>query len=159
MRRAFLVVVVPVIVTLAGCSKEKPKAETPTTTTSTLPSPLEAAKAIYAGYAAAPTTFARVPHFSRFYVEDNQRKDAACNAGEKLDACTGDRFVCLERAPTKPGVIKDARLDGEQPGTSASVKLTLEFPAPAGVAHVDADVVWEDNAWKIDQVRCTKTAD
>jgi hypothetical protein len=113
---------------------------------------LDAARTIYASYAARPTSFDRLPHLSKFYVEDQGRADAACAAGEQLPACSGDRFVCLEHAPKKPGAVVDARLDGELPGTSATVKLTLKFGAE--VAHADVDVVWEGGAWKIDQVRC-----
>ena len=113
---------------------------------------LPAVRAIYEGYAQRPDGFDRVTHFSRFYVEDNQRVDAACAAGEDHRRCRGDRFSCVEIAPKKAGKVLDAVVGGEQPGVSASVKVTLEFAGTKTVADVDA--VFEGGAWKIDQVRC-----
>lgn len=142
---------VVVVVVVGACSPEAPQAAaTPVTATPTLPPAIDAVRAIYASYASAPKTFARLPHLSRFYVEDNQRKDAACARGEA--SCAGDRFACLERIPTTKGALVDVKADGEQPGVSATIKLTLRFSDQQSVADVDA--VWEDGAWKIDQVRC-----
>ncbi len=142
------------IVVVSACAKEAPT-PTPTTPTPATPPPLPATQALYAAYASAPTTFDRLPHLSRFYVESQRNIDAACMRGEKLPACGGgDRFSCVERPPTKAGTVKDAKVNGEQPGVSATITLTLQFADV--VTNVDADVVWEDGAWKIDQVRCSR---
>ena len=139
------------VVSLAACPTDTPPATTTTTAPAVaLPSPVEAVRRIYAAYASAPTTFARLPHLSRFYVEDNQRKDAACARGDA--SCSGDRFACLDKLPSAKGQLVDVKADGELPGVSATVKLTLRFGDQQSV--VDVDAVWEDSAWKIDQVRC-----
>ena len=142
---------VVVVVVVAACSKGPPPAPPPTATPPSPPA-IEAVRTIYAAYASAPMTFARLPHLSRFYVEDNQRKDAACAAGEA--SCSGDRFACLDKLPSKGGQLVDVKTDGELPGVSATVKLTLRFGDQQ--THPDVDLVWEDGAWKIDQVRCSK---
>lgn len=111
-----------------------------------------AVRAIYEGFAAAPSTFDRLPHLSRFYVEDNQRVDAACAAGEARPRCNGDRFACLPTILNKPGAVVDVIAAGEQAGVSASTRVTLKFGDVTTTA--DVDVVVEDGRWKIDQVRC-----
>lgn len=146
-----------VVVVVSACAKEAPKTEAPPKETQTTPPPLPATQALYAQYASAPTTFDRLPHLSRFYTESQRSIDAACNRGEQLPACQGgDRFSCVDRPPTKPGTVKAATLNGEQPGVSATVALQLQFGDV--VTAVDADVVFEDGAWKIDQVRCAPKA-
>ncbi|MDP2344507.1 MAG: hypothetical protein Q8O67_26375 [Deltaproteobacteria bacterium] len=153
MKRFALVVVV--VVVAAACPKSEPAVTMATSTAKpALPSPVDAVRAIYADYATAPKTFARMPHLSRFYVEDNQRKDAACARGEA--SCSGDRFACLDKIPSARGQLVDVKADGELPGVSATVKVKLKFGDQQGAADVDA--VWEDGAWKIDQVRCAPKA-
>lgn len=115
-------------------------------------SPVTAVRSIYEGFAAAPSSFDRVPHLSRFYVEDNQRVDAACAAGEARPRCNGDRFACLPTIVNKPGAVVDVVAAGEQPGVSASTRVTLKFGDVISTA--DVDVVVEDGRWKVDQVRC-----
>lgn len=125
---------------------------TPTPSAPAAPAPGPAVQAIYEGYAKSPNGFDRVAHFSRFYVDDNRRIDAACSAGEDHPRCRGDRFSCVAVAPKKSGRIVDAVVAGEQAGVSASVKVTTDFSGTKTVADVDA--VFEDGQWKVDQVRC-----
>lgn len=153
MKRSFVVVVVvAAFFFVAACGKTEEKKTEPTKTQTATPPPLPATQAIYAAYASAPSTFNRVPHLSRFAIEENRRIDGACARGEQLPACNGDRFACLALPPTKPGTVKSAVVAGEQPGVSASIKLELQFGDVVGAVH--ADVVWEDGEWKIDQVQC-----
>jgi hypothetical protein len=151
MRCSLLIVVVVAAVAVA-CSGEKAQSTAATAATPAVPPPLPATKAIFEGYAKSPASFDRLPHLSRFYIEDNQRKDAACATGDGGAACHGDRFVCLERAPAGAGSVVEARVAGEQAGVSATVKLKLAF-ADASAAF-DVDVVYEAGSWKVDQVRC-----
>lgn len=138
-----------------ACSKKPPPAATTTTTTAVPvpPAALGAIREIYGAYVSAPATFERLPHLSRFFIEHNQGKDAACaNGGAK---CEGDRFACLVNIPAGRGQVIDVKADGEQPGLSATVRLRLRFGDEEAAADVDA--VWEDGQWKIDQVRCGGT--
>ena len=143
---------------VAACSSDPPQASVvtaappPSAAAASTPPVAPAIRAIYEGYAANPNGFGRAEHFSRFYVEDNQRVDAACVAGEDHARCRGDRFSCVAVAPKKAGKVVDAVVVGEQPGVSASVRITTEFAGTKTVADVDAVV--EDGRWKIDQVRC-----
>ena len=154
---ALLVSAIGVVV--AGCSPPTPPESTaaPATTTATqpaLPSATERVRAIFEGYARAPGTFDRLPHVSRFYVEQGKRADDACRAGA---GCVADRFACLDPAPDGPGVVEGAELVGELPGASASVRVTLRFGARTSAPIVD--VVVEDGAWRLDQVRCPLDGD
>jgi hypothetical protein len=154
-RRSLHALLAAATLTVTGCHDATPSPPAPPATpagtpgATTAPPVLEAVRAIYEGYAKAPGTFARGPHVSRFFAEQGQRDDDACRAGR---ACAGDRFVCLDPLPTSPGKVTDAVVTGEQPGVSASVKVKVEFAGRA--AEPIADVVFEDGAWKIDQVRC-----
>jgi hypothetical protein len=122
--------------------------------TTTLPSATAQVRSIFEAYARAPSTFDRLPHVSRFYVEQGKRADDACRAGA---GCVADRFVCLDPLPDVPGVVEGAELVGELPGASASVRLRLRFGARTSSPTVD--VVVEDGGWRIDQVRCPLESD
>lgn len=114
-----------------------------------VPSPVDAARTIYESFAQAPTTFDRLPHVSRFYVEQGRRNDEACRTGR---SCVPDRFVCLEPGPTSVGRVERAQADGELPGVSASVRLRVAFGDRVAIQTVD--LVFESGVWKVDQVRC-----
>lgn len=141
---------------VAACSDKAPTptvvAAEPALSAPAVGPAVPAVRAIYEGFVAAPSSFDRLPHLSRFYVEDNQRVDAACAAGEDRPRCNGDRFACLPKAQSKPGTVVDVGAAGEQPGVSASTKVTLKFGDVTSTA--DVDVVVEDGRWKVDQVRC-----
>jgi hypothetical protein len=146
------------LVFVLGACSDKPTAPTVVAVEPAAPAApavgpvVPAVRAIYEAFAAAPLSFDRMPHLSRFYIEDNQRVDAACAAGEDRPRCNGDRFACLPRAESKPGTVVDVVAAGEQPGVSASTRVTLKFGAVTSTA--DVDVVVENGRWKIDQVRC-----
>jgi hypothetical protein len=112
----------------------------------------ESVAAIYTAFAKAPASYDRAPVLSRFYMSDNARIDADCAAGKDHPRCNGDRFACLPTSAKGAGVVQSAVKNGEQPGVSATVKVTLAFGKT--VVHPDVDVVFEDGQWKIDQVRC-----
>jgi hypothetical protein len=156
--RLSVVVVVPVVVaalTGAACSEEKPQ---PTVVSPAQPPPpptppvKDAVVGIYRAFAADPAGYDRTPVLSRFYMTDNARIDADCAAGKAHPRCVGDRFACLPREATGKGTVQDAVVTGESPGRSASVRVTLAFDKV--VVKPDVDVVFEDGAWKVDQVRC-----
>lgn len=117
-----------------------------------VPPPVDAVRAIYEGYAKSPDGFDRTRFLSRFYVEDNGRIDAECRAGGEHRRCNGDRFSCIAMPPKKAGSVVDVVALGEQPGVSATVRVTLQFGKTTTKADVDAVV--EGGVWKIDQVRC-----
>ncbi len=75
----------------------------------------------------------------------------------KVPRCNGDRFACLPTSVRGKGTVHDAVVTGEQPGVSASVRVTMLFGKATVMA--DVDVVFEDGAWKVDQVRCEAPAE
>lgn len=111
---------------------------------------------IYRAFAADPAGYDRTPVLSRFYMTDNARIDADCAAGKAHPRCVGDRFACLLRGATRKGTLQDAVVTGELPGRSASVRVALAFGTE--VVKPEVDVVFEDGAWKVDQVRCEMPA-
>lgn len=112
---------------------------------------------IYRGFAGDPAGFERGPVLSRFYMSDNARIDADCAAGKPHPRCNGDRFACLPTTVKGKGTVQDAVVTGEQPGVSASVRVTMLFGK--ATVKADVDVVFEDGAWKVDQVRCEAPAE
>ena len=157
LRPIFVLAIVSAVFAVA-CRDEPTRASvvsvsaSPTAAHATVPPAVAAVRAIYEGYAKNPDGFARAPLLSRFYIDDNRAIDANCAAGEDHRRCRGDRFSCVSQPPKKAGSLVDAVGIGEQPGVSASVRITLKFGQTTTKA--DVDVVVEDGVWKIDQVRC-----
>lgn len=135
---------------IVACSGPPPPAPPPPAPVA--PPVKDAVVAIYTAFAKNPAGFDRGSVLSRFYMSDNAAIDADCAAGKDHPRCHGDRFACLPALVKGAGVVQDAVVKGEQPGVSASVKVTLAFGAT--VVSADVDVAFEDGAWKVDQVRC-----
>jgi hypothetical protein len=143
-----------------GCSKaeEAPAAPPPPPQVDPTPqvaAPMDAARAIYTAIAQnlRVAGFDRTPYLSSSYIEEGPRRDAFCRdriAGRDTPPkeCVGDPVLCTLE-PLRPSAT---RLDGEQPGRSATVVVTLGEGAKAVTAI--ANLVVEDGEWKIDNVAC-----
>lgn len=156
MRRLFAVVVLlaVAVAVASACREEKPG---PTVVSPAQPPPSappvkDAVAGIYRAFAADPAGYDRTPVLSAFYKTDNARVDADCAAGKAHPRCVGDRFACLPADVRGTGTLREAVVLGEMPGRSASARVTLAFGQI--VVSPIVDVTFEDNAWKVDQVRC-----
>ncbi len=153
MTRFQLIVLVATVLGALACEKAPPKPTPPSTTTTLQAPPVkDAVMAIYGAFAKDPDGYDRADVISRFYIESNQALDAECRAGKEDPRCRGDRFACLPTVENKRGVLVDATVAGELPNKSATVKVTLRFGKRD--VKADVDVVYEEGAWKVDQVRC-----
>lgn len=162
MRVVSSVVLALSVVALSGSCKDAEKVQPTVVSPAPAPPPptppvKDAVIGIYRSFAADVAGYERAPVLSRFYMSDNARIDADCAAGKPHPRCNGDRFACLMRLPHMKGTVQDATITGEQPGVSASVRVTLAFGKD--LVKPDVDVVWEDGAWKVDQVRCEPPAE
>ena len=146
---------------VVACSDPPPATVDLTPTPATTPPPPAttpppdvgpAIRTIYEGYAANPNGYDRLPALSAYFIRENRRIDEACARGGDDARCRGDRFACQTNPPRKAGKVVAVRVNGEQPGVSATVDVTVRFGTEETAVHVDTVLV--DGAWRIDQVRC-----